>query len=842
MAKSDKKSDKKIEGRLWDGITEENFSHEKNLELTDIADYDLKHMTLFGSNVNLFRQLIRLSDSLKPVERRILYALYKANAFPGHKLKSTMITGYTAVYHCHGDSYPSLVGMAQSWKKQCPLIDGKGNFGNAAFPEMFAADRYTEASMSQYAKECFFDDYDEDCVEMTFNSASDQYEPMSLPAKFPNILVNGGMGIAFGNAFRIPSYNIDDIIDVCRKVIQDPENADVYMVPDLPCGCQILDDGHSFKDIITTGKGVLKMRATSEIIEGNKNWIIKFTSLPWMTSLRGIESRIVELTENGNLPIKDKQDHSYAVKSKNGKVVTKIDFRVIFDKAHDPYNILNKLYTMTELQKSVSIDFKVVSDSLSVSRLNMRDLINSWLDERKSYKRRLFNKRLTKISARIDLLDILIYLLKENNIEKTVSIIKNSDSDEAVSKLMKLAKMNSYQATKICEMRLRAFTKDARKRYKEERDELINERNKLMKTIGSEKKIDEIILDELLDLKKYGSPRRCEIVEEDSGIHIMDTMHTIVVTNNGYIKKLAYDEKNPSKNANLGSFKSGDFPIQHCVIHNTSNMIFLDSFGRYSIIPVHQIDNTELSHYGTKAYDITKLYGKIVCGIEEYDTDLIKRMKKKIGEPYLITITSKGYAKKTPMSVFLEMKNTKNIRATKIRDDDSLIYADVMFDTSIVLIYTKRGEFIILQVKDIVEQAKDSMGLMTIRVPENDSVVGMTVIANTANRDPMKNLSVVMISDKGMTKIVDSAYLGDPGKRSKNLGSLITLDQTDSLRFVLPIDWRQDKDQKLVVLTRNNSQTLNVEDIPNTTKKAKGKQLINVGVNSYLVTAKIISK
>lgn len=830
---------KKVESKLWDGIYENDFTKEKNLELTDIGEYDLKHMTLFGSNVNLFRQIIRLSDSLKPVERRILYALYQAKAFPGKKLKSTMITGYTAVYHCHGDSYPSLVGMAQPWKKQCPLIDGKGNFGNAAFSEMYAADRYTEASMSQYAKECFFDDYDEDCVEMLFNGASDRYEPMSLPAKFPNILVNGGMGIAFGNSFRIPSYNINDIIEACRKVLEDSENADIYMIPDLPCGCEILDDGHSFRDIVSTGKGILKMRAVSEIIEGNKNWIIKFTSLPWMTSLRGIESRIVELAENGTLPIKDKQDHSYAVKT-NGKVITKIDFRIIIDKAHDPYNILNKLYTMTELQKSVSIDFKIVDDYLSVKRLNMRELITSWIDERRSYKRRLFNKKLTKISARIDLLEILIYLLKSDNIEKTIKIIKNSNSEDAIKQLMKFGKMNSYQASKIYDMRLSAFTKDARNRYKEEKENLTRERESLMKTIGSEKKIDEIIMNELLDLRKYATPRRSPIVEESNGIKIMDTTHTIILTNGGLIKKLAYDKNNPSKNNVYGSFKTGDFPICKVIAHNTSSMMFFDSFGRYSIIPIHQIDNSEMSHYGYKAYDYTKLYGKIITGIEEYDADLINRMTKKIGMPYLVTITANGYAKRTPMDVFLGMKNTKNIRAMKIRDDDSMVLADVLFESSIVLLYTKKGDYIILKVSDFAEQAKDSMGLMTIRVKDGDSVCGMVVLSNALNKkDPLKSISIITITEKGMVKLVDSQYLGEPGKRSKNQGSLVTLDSTDSLKFVCTIDWKNTKPENLIVSTRTLVQTIPINNIPNTTKKAKGKLLVNTGVNSYIIDAQV---
>ncbi len=829
MAKND---DKKLEKRLWDGVSENDFGEEYNVEDVDIAEYDKKNMTLFASNVNLFRQIIRLSDSLKPVERRILYALYLAKAFPGHKLKSTMIGGYTAVYHCHGDSYPAMVGMAQNWKKPCPLIDGKGNFGNAA-GELYAANRYTEASMSKYAKECFFDDYDEDCVEMVFNSASDLDEPMSLPAKFPNILVNGGMGIAFGNAFRIPTYNIDDIVDVCKRVIENPETANVFMIPDLPSGCQILDDGETFKEIVDTGKGVLKMRSDAEIIEGNKNWIIKITSLPWMTSLMSIKDKVVALTKAGALPIRDIQDHSYAVKDKDGNVRTRVDFRLIFDKAHDPHTILNKLYTTTDLQKSVAVDFKVVLDNLTVRRLNMRELINSWLDERRSYKRRLFNKKLTKISARIDLLEILIYLLKEENIEKTIKIIKNSDSSEAIEKLMKLGKMSSYQAAKVYDMKLSAFTKDARARYKEEREGLLKERDSLMKTIRSETKIDKIIIDELEDLRKYATPRKSKIVEEETGVRIADTTHSIVISHGGMLKKLGYDPKNPTKNANMGSFKTGDFPIHQCIVHNTSSITVMDTFGRYSIIPVHMIDNTEASNYGYKVFDIAKLSGKVVRCMESYDEDLIKVMRKKIGEPYLLTVTKRGYAKKTPMSVYTDMKNSKNIRAMKIRDDDSMIAADVMFENSVVIIYTKKGEFTLLKMKDIAEQAKDSMGLITIRVADDDEVAGFTAVGPD-------DKYVVILSDKGMVKKVDLRYFGGPARRGslKDQGSMMTLDTTDSIRFISGMR----EGQNVAVATRSGVVVIEGDDIPDQTKKSKGKKLLTLPGNTNIVTALVVDK
>ena len=616
-------------------------------------------------------------------------------------------------------------------------------------------------------------------------------------------------------------------------MIENPDTANVFMIPDLPTGCIILDDGECFKNIIDDGKGVLKMRADAEIVEGNKNWIIKITSLPWMISLMSIKDKIVSLTKSNILPIKDIQDHSYAIKDKDGNVKTKVDFRLIFDKAHDPYTILNKLYTTTDLQKSVSVDFKVVLDNLTVRRLNMRDLINSWLDERRSYKRRLFNKKLTKISARIDLLEILIYLLKEENIEKTIKIIKNSDSSEAIEKLMKLGKMTSYQAAKVYDMRLSAFTKDARKKYKDERESLIEERDALMKTIRSEKKIDKIILDELEDLRKYATPRKSKIIAEETGTRIADTTHSIVISKGSMLKKLGYSISEPSKNTNMGSFKTGDFPIHQCVVHNTSSITLFDTFGRYSIIPVHVIDNTEASNYGHKIFDITKLSGKIIRCMESYDNDLIDIMRKKIGEPYLLTVTKRGYAKKTPMSVYTDMKNSKNIRAMKIRDDDSMIAADVMFEKSTIIIYTKKGEYTLLKMKDIGEQAKDSMGLITIRVADDDEVAGVAAIGPDDEY-------IVIISDKGMCKKVNIKYFGGPARRGslKDQGFMMTLDPTDSIRFVSGMRENQD----VAVAMRNGVVFLNGEDIPDQTKKSKGKKLLNPSGNINIVVANVVDK
>ena len=398
---------------------------------------------------------------------------------------------------------------------------------------------------------------------------------------------------------------------------------------------------------------------------------------------------------------------------------------------------------------------------------------------------------------------------------------------------MKLGKMTSYQAARVYDMKLSAFTKDARKRYKEERESLITERDELMKTIRSEKKIDKIILEELEDLRKYGSPRKSKIVAEETGTRIADTTHSIVISYSGMIKKLGYDLNNPGKNNNMGSFKTGDFPIHQCIVHNTSSITMFDTFGRYSITPVHSIDNTESSNYGYKIFDITKLSGKIIKCMETFDEDLINTMRKKIGEPYLLTITKRGYAKKTPMSVYIDMKNSKNIRAMKIRDDDSMIAADVMFESSTIIIYTKKGEYTLLRMKDIAEQAKDSMGLITMRVADDDEVAGFAAIG--ADDD-----YVVMISDKGMVKKVNVKYFGGPARRGslKDQGFMMTLDPTDSMRYVSGMQEGQD----VAVALRNMVVYLKGEDIPDQTKKSKGKKMLSPSGNINIVAANVVDK
>ncbi len=816
----------KAENTLWAGITEDDFLYESGIEDREIGQYDKETVTLFAANTNLFRQLVRLSDSLKPVERRTLYAMYLLHATPGNKTKSAQIVASTMKYHPHGDavSYGALVGLTQPWKKQCPLVKGIGNFGNAENQDFFAHYRYTEAYLSKYGYECFFEDFDMDCVETMFNSSSDTDEPMALPSKFPNILVNGGFGIAFGNSFRIPPFNIDDIITNCRKLLSNPNCPDVFMIPDFPCDCDIVDDGTELHNLIDHGVATLKMRGRISIEEYGKHWMLRITSVPWMVNFQSVIKRINALAKTGTLPIMDHQNASYSIMMPDKSVETRIDFRIIVNSAHDPNVIRDKLYSLTELEKSVNINFKVVTDNLSVDRLNMKDLIQSWIDERRSFLRRLFNKKLTQISARIDFLDILIYLLRdEKNIQKTISVIRRSKEDDNVCEdLQKLCKMTSYQARRVADIPLRQLNAGTRKKSEDEKKKLEAQRKEIMQTIRSEKKIDAIIAEQLEDLRKYASPRRTNVIEPHGLVKIQDTNHNLIVTHDGFIKKLMY---NGQYKLNMGAFKNGDYPIYRGIFNNMDSVIFFDNFGRYSVVPVHQIDNNEPSQYGHTVFGTAKLSGRIVAVTKHFSEDMLD-LAKSFGTPYMVTATAQGYIKKTPLDVYMQMRSTKNVRCMKIRDDDSLVCADIIFGNKKLLIYTKRGKFVYLTADSISEQAKDAMGLIGIKPDDDDEVRGITVVGDSDEY-------IGIVTNKGIIKKCEVKYLGDPVKRSaSNSNSYLTsLEVGDEVNSVIPLQMGSG----MIVCTRTDIYTLAPEEIPVMSRKGKGKKLIPVPVGVNII-------
>jgi len=818
---------------MWAGIEEENFLYEQttgNIEDVDIAEYDKENMVYFFANTNYFRQMIRLSDGLKPVVRRTLMTLYKGHAYNGTRMKSGSVVGDTLKTHAHNDTaiYDAMVSLAQRWRTPVPMIKGKGNFGNEA-DAPYAASRYTEASMSKYGYECFFSDFDPECIEMMHNTAADIYEPMTLPTKFPNILVNGGVGFAPCNAFRVPPFNIDDIIKNTKKVLANPNCGEIYMVPDLPTGCPIVDTDGVLDQICETGKGTLRMRADIEIKEimmnHKKYWALCVKNIPWRVSLRLIDKKILELKRSGKLPIEDRQDNSYQIRGKDGQFTMVIDYWIIVDHAHDPYAIRNKIWKLTDLDKGVSVDLKAVVEELKVRRFSLKMLIQAWIDERRSYKRRLYNKRVVKLNERIELLKVLITALDDQHIEKTISIMRKCKDDELYNKLSKHCGMTTYQAMRLATSQFNTLTKEARDRFIKELPERVAERDELMEIMRSEKRIDQVIADELEDLRKYASPRKSRIIaDSEAGEVITDSMHNLMITNQGYIKKLPFYKDEPKRNNNLGVFNQMDYPISLMLVNNRDSVMFFDSYGRYSIIPVHSIDNCEPSNVGHRIYDFTKLNGKIIQVMPCFKNSQLDELTKRFGEAYLVTLTTDGYIKKTPLSDYLQVKSTRNIRAAKVREGDNLAYVSYLFGNPNVVIYTKKGKYLYTNMASFDATGKDTAGLLSMKLEPDDQCVGISIVPKTTE-------FITVLTEKGLVKKCEIEYFGDINKRRAAPSYLATLDKSDNVFKVIAMTHRED----LVVVTMHNSFTLKNKEIPVLTRKAKGSKMIPVPLGSKIV-------
>lgn len=819
--------------KLWADI-DINKDFYKGLEMAEdveIDEYNRENMIIFSANVNYARQLPRLSDSLKPVQRRILYTLYLHGLKNGKKKKSVTITGAVTEIHPHGGAsvYATNIGMAQYWKMAVPLIRVYGSYGTMT-DSVYAADRYTEISMSDYAYSCFFRDYDEDCVQTIFNTTGNRHEPVSLPSRYPNVIINGGMGIAVGNAFRIPPFNVNDIIKATKQVLREGDTNDtpIYMVPDFPTGCDIVDIDDSIKRICETGKGAIRMRAKTEIVDEGKNWGIHVTNLPWGVSMENIHDSVVDITRKGLIPIKDTQDRHEQIVLPDGRVESAVDYWILVDKAHDPYAVREKLFKKTKLEETLAIDFNVVLDELALVRLPMRGLIKAWIEVRREYKRRLINKRISKLTADIEMLRILIEVMTGKKLEKTVSIIRHSAEADIVKNLVSEYGMSSYQAERISSIQLSRFNKDAPARYGAELIEREKELHHYMKLVRSEREIDTIIEAELDELKKWASPRKSQVINPNSGQTMdTDTEYFVLITNKGGIKKLSVEAVEKSRKG-FGVFGQDEWPTHTIRGKNLETLIFIDSFGKYSILKIGDIDTMSIANGPVRGYDITKLEGRIIAAeLFQHQESIEWLRKEKMGELYLISISENGFIKKMPVSELIDMTNdgiklARNVKFHRLKDGDALTHASYYLGDRQIVIYTKRGEYAYTTTRMIPEFGVNAQGNQMIRLSPGDTCAGCCAVNERAE-------FIVVVTSKGLAKKCEMAYLGDPSP-AKHTSYLAAIDTNDEVVYV------DTPEKSIDVCTRLGSQSIQLEEIKTLGRKAKPVKKIGLGSGDNIIT------
>ena len=837
---------KKRDSFLWEGVTEEDFIDGSDVVDRDIGQFNESSMQIYGINVDVARYIAKLQDSLKPVERRILYAMYKIGAVPGKQFKSADLVSASMKLHNHGDQsiYSTIVGMIQNWKKAVPYIEGPSNFGSINNPDGYAAYRYSEANLTKYSMECFFSDFCKEAIG-TSSFLTGIQEPKFLPCKFPNILVNGSSGVGYGHSATIFPYNINDILKLCRTYLNNPDAKDIIVYPDLPTNCNVVKDDEEIRKICVEGRGALKMRAQVDIEDEPSEWRLVITNIPFMTAYDSIKNQILNLGKSGVIKIKHMADESQPYIDSTGNTSVRIRLVIKLDKALDPKEVRNILYKKTDLEKTQSIIFKVINDDLKIKSYNLKGLVLAWIEERRLYKRSLYNHKINKLRASIDIRDILIELTEKDNLEKTIKIIKNSNTEQLISAFQKDYGMSSHQAKVIADMKLSAFTKDAHNRYVEERKDLKKELDELCDIAYNTKKIDKVILEELEDLKKYGpSERRSPIIELEGEDMISNTDHKIIFTTQGMIKKVPkipdkYHVKNP-----YGSFAQGDVPHACFEVNNLDHMIMMDMFGRYSVMPVHQIPNTVYSSVGEKIYDVAKLEGKLIFGFDipnpETENDTAKKnIPTNFDNFYLTTLSEQGIVKRTKLPEYIysgdSLAKVKGTRGARLKDGDKLAYASIiMHDSTLktydskVLIYTEKGDYVLLDVDAIPEMNKDTQGVACICPAENDKAVGFSVIFPYENGDEF----VVVLTEKGYLKKVETKYLSESKKR-KDSSYLITVSDDDRVIFVSGAN----NDELLYVVTKTGEKGIPVSDIPTLARKAKGQKLVPVPNGDAIINA-----
>lgn len=844
-----KKVNGKVSKKMWRDITENDFIDADDIVDEDIGEFNIAAMQIYAANENYARQLVNIMDSLTLVRRRILYSFYKLGATPGKKTKCSNLVSSAMKYHNHGDGsvYQTIINMIQGWKVAVPYISGPSNFGQANIPNKYGAYRYTEAYLSQYSYECFFSDFAMKAIG-TATFVTGLEEPRFLPSKFPNILVNGTSGVGYGHSAMIPPYHIDDIIELCKTYMKDPDAEDIIVYPDFPTGCYVVENDDMINQICKTGLGAITMRAQIEIEEMPNDWKLSITNIPYTVSFEKVyKDQILPLCKKGVIKVKHVGDYSEIYENDDGTTFTDPRLEIRLDKSLDPKRVRADLYRLTDLEKTISIQFKAVVGETDIRVFGLKGLVLEWLSQRRLYKSSLYNHTLNRLRSEIDIRDILIELTESDNLQRTIDIIRRTVIDRLPEALMKEYGMSSHQAKVISGMKLGAFTADAHDRYVNERKDLMKQFEETRDIAYSPKKIDKIILKELEDLRKYGPvERRSPIIQVSNEEIISNTDHVIIFTSQNYVKKLPkepdkYHVKNPA-----GTIAPGDRVTSRATANNLDNIILFDDFGRYTTMPVHEIPNTVYSSFGETLYNVAKLegnlIGRMVVSDPKASNTTVASDARRILDfdaVYVVTLTAQGFLKATPYSDFTYTSDDKgnvklavkyNARAMKLKDNDKacamnfICYDDKAAEETArdarLIVYTKGGQYVLIPTSEMPIQAKDTMGLKFITPTDGDECTGVEQVYPTESLDPY----VVVLTAKGYVKKIESKYLYESKKRN-DASYLTKLDDGDEVIFVNGCN----ENESLVVITKTNGEMwYPIEQIPTLSRSAKGKKLIPV--------------
>ncbi len=804
------------------------YFHERDsLAENNIVDEVKTSFLEYSVSVIKSRALPDLRDGLKPVHRRILWSMYESGYTPDkpHRKSAKTVGEVMGNYHPHGDSsiYEAMVRMAQDFSQRYMLIDGHGNFGNIE-GDGAAAMRYTESRLSKLSLE-LLRDINKDTVDMDDNFDATRKEPAVLPSRFPNVLVNGTMGIAVGMATNIPPHNLGEVIDGCVAYIDNPDIDTLGLMqhikgPDFPTGGVILGNS-GIKKAYDTGRGTITIRSRAEIEDEGNHQNIVITEVPYGVNTMELKNRVAELVHNKIIDgISD-----YHTDLKNGVKIT-----ITLKKDANPQVVLNNLYKHTNFQISYGIIFLML-DGLTPKTLGLKDIISKYIDHQKEVIIRRTRFELAKAEKRVHILEG--YKIALDNIDEVIQIIKNAESDvEAKEKLISRFNLTEVQSDAILELKLRRLTGLERDKIENELAELLKTIEELKAVLADTQKVLNIIKEEMLEIKsRFADERRTSIdmtaidyIDDESLIPIENSV--ITLTNKGYIKRLAADTYKTQNRGGMGikgmATNEEDF-VEHLINATTHDYILMfTNKGK-----VYRIKGYEIPEFSRQSKGLP-IVNLLSLDKDEKVTSLLKICNDDEYK-YLAFATKSGLVKRTNISEFDSIRNNGKKFIT-LKDDDELVSVKKTTGSNEILMAGSNGRMVRFKEESVRVMGRGAAGVRGINL-DGGYVVGMEV----AN----ENENILVVTEKGYGKKTPTSEYRLTNRGGKGVKTLNVTDKNGSI-----IAFKSTNDNKDIMIITDSGIVirLDVNKISTMSRVTQGVRLINLKENSLVSSVALVDK
>ena len=781
----------------------------------------------YAMSVIVGRALPDVRDGLKPVHRRILYSMQELGLEPqkGYRKCARIVGEVLGKYHPHGDSsvYDALVRMAQDFSLRYTLVDGHGNFGSVD-GDSAAAMRYTEAKMNKIAVE-MLRDIRKETVDFMPNFDGEEKEPVVLPSRYPNLLVNGSSGIAVGMATNIPPHNLGEIIDGTIMLIDNPETTVLELMtaiqgPDFPTGAIVMGKA-GIRAAYETGKGKIVVRSKTEIEEENGRNRIVVTEIPYQVNKAKLIENIADLVKDKKITgISDLRDES----DREG-------MRIVIELKRDanPNVILNLLFKHTKMQDTFGVIMLALVDN-EPKILNLKEVLTHYIEFQKEVVTRRTVFELNKAEARAHILEGLKIAL--DNIDDVIHIIRNSKtSDIAKSTLMERFQLSEKQAQAILEMRLRRLTGLERDKIEEELNEIMQYIEYLNSILADEMKLLGVIKEELIEIKsKYNDERRTEIQKVVNEIDIEDLIQeedvVITLTNSGYIKRISADTYSAQRRGGRGiqamTTKEDDF-VENVLITSThSDVLFFTNRGRVYKKRAYEIPDAGRTAKGTNIINLIPIE-------QDERIETVLTVADEIREGYLFMATKKGLVKKTPLSEFKNLRKNGLI-AISLREGDELLKVKVTRGDADIVIVSERGNAIKFNEQDVRPMGRTAAGVKSMNLREDDIAVCMDIAVDDED--------LLVISENGFGK---RTPLVEYKRQNRGGVGLITYKISEKTGKVVGATVCKSEDELMLINTSGVAIRINVSDVSVTSRATMGVRLMRTSDEEKIVAIAKIS-